>query len=302
MSRCISAFHLPKLPDGKIPAPYPHSSLCFTLEEFASLIRKHADDTINFLLQAYDCSSYSYECLKRGKDYIKNPCLSILAGTTFEFLSKVFGGNDALLGGGFASRVIFVVAKEPRFKSAFLPPMTEDQRASIPIIANHIKKLTEIYGRVDFGKEALDWFDNWWCKEEEITRVNNSPKLKDYYARKNITIIKLAMVLHFSESTELTIPNGKEMIQKAIDILAGIEKEMHTVLSFDTKNPIARLTKDIATSLARNGGYSENDIIIDFFGDAPEGVKSIKQALEFLVSAKKIRYNGETKKYEAILK
>lgn len=300
MSRSIASHHFPPLPNGNIPTPYPHSSLCFTLEEFASLVRKHSEDVINFLLQAYDCGSYSYETLSRGKDFIKNPCLSLLAGTTFDFLRKVFGGQDSLLGGGIASRMIFVVADKPRFRAPFPIPLSEEQRKSGLIVLDHIKKLTKVYGRLDFGAEAIEYFTKWWKEEEEGTRINNSPKLKDYYARKNITVIKLAMILWFIDHDTLKVEDGTAYIKKAIEILRETEIPMHTVLTFDNKNPIAQLAKDIAKDVAKNGPKSLNDIIIDHFGDAPEGRKSIEQAIEFLVGAKKLKQNGM--QYVAIIK
>ena len=292
-SRCISAYLPPPNPDGKPIIPYMHSSLCFNLDELSSLLRRHADDTVNFLLQAYDCSSYSYESVGRGKDYIKNPCLSILAGTTPDFLKRVFGTQDALLSGGLASRIIFIYADEPRFRTSFPLPMKDHQFEAGNIVLEHIKKLTGIYGYVNFGEEALDWFDKWWKEREEKERVNNHPKLKDYYARKNINVIKLAMILHFAESTELKITNGIELLQKSIKIFAAIEREMHKVLQFDTKNPVAGLAKQVLAYVKSNddNGVTKTEIVVELFGEGE--TKQIDEAISFLLhTSKKIRMVG----------
>ena len=293
-SRCISAFMPPPSGNGAPTIPYVHSSLCFNLDELSSLLRRHSDDVVNFLLQAYDCSSYSYESVGRGKDYIKNPCLSILAGTTPDFLKRVFGTQDALLSGGLASRIIFVYADEPRFRTSFPIPMKEYQHEAGKVVLEHIKKLTEVYGYVDFGADALAFFDNWWKEVEPKTRINNHPKLKDYYARKNINVIKLAMILHFAENATIKITNGIELLKRAIDIFDKTEREMHKVLQFESRNPVAGLAKQVLNYIKANDelGVNRRELVVEFFGEG--SVEEIDKAVEFLLhNAKKIRIVGD---------
>jgi hypothetical protein len=294
-SRCISAFMPPNSNNGSPTIPYVHSSLCFNLDELSSLLRRHSDDVVNFLLQAYDCSSYSYESVGRGKDYIKNPCLSILAGTTPDFLKRVFGTQDALLSGGLASRIIFVYADEPRFRTSFPLPMKDHQHEAGKVVLDHIKKLTEVYGYVDFGPEALAFFDDWWKNIEPKTRVNNHPKLKDYYARKNINVIKLATALWFGENTTTKVVDGVKWLQRAIDIFDATERDMHKVLQFEARNPVAGLAKQILNYIKANEGeigLSKRDIVVEFFGEG--STEEIDQALNFMLhSSKKLRMVGD---------
>jgi hypothetical protein len=293
-SRSISAYCPTDVPNGKPLIPYMHSSLVFNLDELSSLLRRHADDVANFLLQAYDCSTYEYESLKQGKIYIKNPCLSILAGTTPDWLKRAFGKDDSILSGGLASRIIFVYADTPRFRTSFPIPMKEYQFEAGNVVLNHIKKLTEVYGYVDFGDDALKFFDDWWKHKEEKERVNNHPKLKDYYARKNISVIKLAMILHFAEHTSLKVVNGVDTLQRAIDIFKMTEREMHKVLQFDAKNPIAQLAKQILEYVKSNddaGGCTKQELVLEFFGEGD--VKTIDEAIAFLLhTSKKLRVVG----------
>lgn len=297
MSRSVQ-FYFPPSKPGEPRIPYVHSSLCFTLEELSSLLRKHSESVVDYLLQAYDCGSYRYETIGRGEDFVKNPCLSILGGTTPDFMKRIFGTQDALLSGGLASRIIFVYANEARFRTSRPPIMTEDQRTSEKYLLEHIRKLTEVFGPLDFGHEALDYMENWWKEVEPKTRINNNPKLKDYYARKNITVFKLASILWFSDNTSLKVVNGVEYIKQAINITEGTEREMHKVLTFDNKNPIAPLARDIGKYVAKfEHGVSKRDIVLEFFGEAPEGSKSIEQAIEHLIFAGKIKYEGNIKRY-----
>jgi hypothetical protein len=300
MSRSISAFHGVPVEEGKPTIPYLHSSMAFTLDELSSLLKKHAESVVDFMVRSYDGRSYSYESVGRGVDYVKNPCLSLLAGTTPDFLKRVFGTQDALLSGGLASRITFVYAERPRFRTAFPMPMKEHQLASEKVILDHIKKLTEVYGYVDFGEEAMKWFDDWWSKEEEKTRVNNHPKLKDYYARKNINVIKLATVLHFSESVSMVVENGIELLKRAIAIFAETEREMHRVLQFDHKNPISSLAKQILNYVkAHIDGVSKTDIVIEHFGEGD--TKQIDEALSYLLHVeKKLRTVGNLYKINMV--
>ncbi len=115
---------------------YIHSSLAFCLEEISSLFRKHTEDLVRFLLVTYDCGDYRYDTISRGRDFIKNCCLSLIGGTTPKFLKRVF--SDELLNEGFASRCIFVFELSNRFDRLKPPDFSKEQMEEYNIILAHI--------------------------------------------------------------------------------------------------------------------------------------------------------------------
>lgn len=259
---------------------YTHCSLNFNLEEISSLLRKHTQDTVNFLLQAYDSGDYTYDTKTKGKHRIRAGCLNILAGTTPDFLQEVF--DDRLLGQGFSSRCWFIWATENRDRPIFEPDLTEEQQQHYKDLLAHVKKLTELYGRVELTKEALEFIEDWW-KENKNKPVNKSPKMQAYYSRNQLHTIKLAGAIHFGETTDMVM--GIEPLKRAIEIKAKEELNMHYALGLDKDNPLAKPAAKIVKYVAANGAQSRNDLLIEFFGAIPNGVEGLDSILEYLTKS-----------------
>ena len=263
---------------------YIHSSLTFCLEEISSLFRKHAEDLVRFLLVTYDCGDYRYDTISRGRDFIKNCCLSLIGGTTPKFLKRVF--SDELLNEGFASRCIFIFELCNRFDRLKPPEFNEEQMVEYGIILQHIKKLSTLYGEVVFDKDAAEYLEL-WNRTEKYKRPNTSPKLNYYYSRKPATIQKLAMALHFMDSVEMCV--NIEECQRAISLLDSIEKRMHFALSGDVKNPLSEVTDDIISFITKNGPQTKKSLLVVFWGSLPQGKDSLDQSLEYLLMIRKLK-------------
>lgn len=272
---------------------YGHCSSNFVLPELGSLLRKRTDDTVNLLLALYDCPpSYEYKTMTRGTDRILKGCLNILAGTTPEFLETVFDTN--LIDQGFSSRAFFIYAPRNRKNVGIREPITPEQEGFRLELLAHIKKLAGLYGQVKVSRETMDWFNKWWDDTEtnRHNRSNTSPKLDAYYARKNIHVLKVAMIEHFSESLEMEMPI--ERIKEAIEILAKEEKNMHMALTFEGDNPIGKLTDKVLGYLQTKKKANMADLIVEFWKDLPNGNKSMEEVTEYLISAGKIKLKTET--------
>lgn len=280
--------------DGK-KLPYIHSSICFCLEEISSLFRKHTEDLVRFLLVTYDCGDYRYDTVSRGLDVIKSSCLNLFGGTTPSFIKRIFG--DELLTDGFASRTIFPFELGNRFQRLRPPSFNEEQIKEYEILLKHVKDLSELHGEVKFTSEAEKYLEHWWVHESLHKRVNNSPKLIPYYARKNITVQKLAMILHFSDSLEMSV--NLDECKAALVVLEQVEKKMHNAINLSTKNPLAELSENILKYIHRNGPQSKKELLIEFWSDLQGGKEALDAILEYLITAQLVKI-GEGKKYEAI--
>lgn len=269
---------------------YTHCSLCFCLEEIASLFRKKTDDLVNFLLQAYDCSDeYTYETITRGKDRIRHLCLNFFGGTTPSFMQNTF--DDKLLTEGYASRTIYVHESCNRKATLKIPDLNTEQLQCKIDILKHIKSLVNLYGRVTIEKEAEDFLEDWWIKSQ-TNRPNTSIKLEAYYARKNIHVQKMALAVHFGESTSMSI--GVEPFKKALEFLAPIERRMHYALSFDKKNPLFMPAKNIVDFILKQGKKTKKEILTEFWGNMPHPAEdSLNEILLHLETTSQIKVTQE---------
>jgi hypothetical protein len=260
------------------------SSMCFCLEEISSLFRKHTEDTVNLLLTVYDCGDYTYQTKTQGISNIKRCCVSIIGGTTPGFVKRVFG--DELLTEGFASRAIFVFESANRFQRLLIPQFDAEQLLARQRIIDHVGKLVTLKGAVTYEKEAWDFLNNWWCKIHPIHRPNLSQKLNPYYARKNIHVQKMALAVHFARSTDFTLK--LEECEYALEFLDKLERRMHFALSFENKNPLADLAKEILRTLRKEGPKTRIELLLSFFGEGKDA--DIAEAITFLQQTGQVVY------------
>jgi hypothetical protein len=261
-----------------------HSSLCFCLEEISSLFRKKTDDVVHFLLQAYDCGDYNYETIRRGKDRIRNCCLNFFGGTTPGFMQTVF--NDQLLTEGFASRTFFIFASQNRKSSLYVPELSASQQVAKQSLLDHLGKLIKLYGHVQFSPESWEFLENWWQKAQQ-ERPNTNIKLNPYYARKNMHVQKIAMAMHFGESTDMMIE--LPVFERALKFLADEERKMHYCLGLDSANPLAKLKEKIQSFIKRGGEHTYKALLAEFWTACPRKPdEDIKEVLEHLLITGKI--------------
>lgn len=241
-------------------AVYGHSSICFSLQELASLLRKRTDDTVNYMLGLYDCPlDYEYDTKTQGKDRVRRGCLNLLAGTTPDFMQDILSAK--LINQGFGSRNFFIYANKDRKTQFWIPELTEEQKAYKKELLEHIRKLTTLYGQIKMSDEVKNFLEEWW-RENADKRSNSSNKLDGYYSRKKVHIMKVAMAEHFSESMEMDIP--VETYKKAIEILAKEEKSMHLAIVLEGPNAAAGLSHNIL-ELLRGGCKNFVDIHVATF-------------------------------------
>ena len=263
---------------------YTHSSLCFCLEEISSLFRKHSEDLVHFLIVTYDCGDYTKDTKTQGKDRIKKCCLNFFGGTTPAFMQKTF--DDELINEGFASRTFFIFATQNRKNSLFIPDLSPDQKLHKQDLLDHLQKLSTLYGKVTIDKETEQWLEDWW-DTAQYTRANVSFRLNPYYARKNIHLFKMAMAVHFGESTEMHIK--KESFEKALEILSNEERKMHFALGIDNNNPLASPAKKIMLYLNASGKRTKREILAEFWESVPNGEQSIEDILSYLMAMGSIK-------------
>lgn len=270
---------------------YGHCSMYFCLEDVASLFKKHTENLMIFLTQAYDCAEeYIYETKHGGQDRIMKLCLNMFGGAVPEFMQSIF--DERLVNSGFSSRVFFIFALKNRRPQFFRPAMSSECIGYRNDIANHILKLTHLYGQVKVSPETEQYLEQWIVEDynNPSKRASQSPKLATYYSRKNIHIMKVAAALHFGESLSLEIPH--ETFLRAIELLHEEEKTMAMALVAGDKNPLAKPSKKIIDFLRANGPRTATNLLTEFWGDINES--ELDDILNFLQKSEKITFFQKT--------
>lgn len=283
---------VPPNPETKAK-PYVHASVSFLLAEEMGLLFKKNDkmsDLILFLNAGYDCTSkFRYETKRNGSNIINNMCVSFFGCCTTDWIARNI--SSSVIDDGWSSRVFFIYG-DTRHQLTSFYKFSPDQDQYLNDLKKHCEKIAKISGEVTFSKEAEDYFHEWYQNRQTKERINKDPKLDNYYSRKKLHIWKLAMLLHFSEHTDMVI-TLEDMIG-AFKIAADAEMNMHKALASINTNPVARLAESIVASIkSSQQGMTWVEIIHRHFNDVQVGgMNSLMEARDYLILTGRIKSDG----------
>lgn len=174
----------------------------------------------------YDCPTLWKKATKgSGELTLKNVCMNLLAASTFDYLGKLV--SDENIQGGFASRLLYVIDKEPSIKvQTWQSGMKgsaarEEFRAALVSDLTAIHKMTgPMHATPEFAKAWEDWHPKFQAYKNSLA----SEKLQSIIARTNTSVFKISMLLSAAESDDRTLKIHH--FEKAIDLVEGLNKNI----------------------------------------------------------------------------
>lgn len=242
------------------------NSVSIFSSEFAMFIQKSGLDMYDVLTDLFDGKKdISVETIGRPKDFANKPCVNLLAATTPEWISSNM--PESIIGGGFASRVIFVFEERVRryrlyYKGidySYLDGLKKDLLADLLHIAVNIQ------GEFEIDEDGKHFMEQWYAafmKEQESTSTLNY-RLQGYYQRKPAYVHKLAMLLHVAQRDDLTLTT--EDFEGAIKILNGVEKKMPKTFQNIGKNPYTVDMDRILAFIYEKGEVKRKELLAAFY-------------------------------------
>lgn len=211
------------------------ASMSIIAPEFGEFIVKSGPTMFGFLTNMFDGKRHiSASTLTRGAEFAERPCINLLGATTPEWVAENM--PESVIGGGFASRVIFIYEERVRRRKLFYDDLDFKKilklRQDLVDDLNHIA--TTIAGDFKLTKEAHDFAETWY-EENADEGYDNSHKLSGYFERKPAHVFKVAMLLHLAKSDELIL--DKKDFEDAIQVIELLEEQLPKVFESVGKNP-----------------------------------------------------------------
>lgn len=201
----------------------PDGSVLLHADELAYLFGKssYLADLETFFTTCYT-SDPIVEFLTKtaGHAKVKNPCPSILAGSTPEQMASIFPVMS--LASGFLGRVIMVSGK--RLKKVSSPKLDKNLEE---ILINDLNHISTLEGEVKLSDECNKEFDRWY---NEDLGDPPSKDLAPFYQRKHDHVLKVAMHLSISESDSKIIDLRHFKI--AVDQIENVEASLADATSY----------------------------------------------------------------------
>lgn len=241
----------------------PDSAIYLTMEEFGDLILKGGVEMYEFLTSMYDGKKHLRQhTMARSLEYAEKPCINLLAGTTPEWIA----GNipRALIGGGFASRVIWVY--EDQFSKRRLFHDKEIIKKCLelePYLIADLKHISEINGEFSFTPESEKFLEDWY---QNLEKNYKGFKYQGYVQRKHVMVLKLSQILRVAYSDSLVIE--KVDAENAIILLESVESKLGKVFQGVGRNEYALDMRDIITFVREKGKVTDSELRIQFQSSA----------------------------------
>lgn len=223
---------------------------------------------------------WEYETVGRGKDSLQGLCLNLCGGTAPDWIQSMI--PQEALGGGFTSRIIFVVAEK---KKQIVPEYNMDD-AAIELgkkLQRDLERIGNLKGEIKFTDAGKELYKNWYISETDKLD-NGMPAIDDsrfagYCERRATHLRKLMMVCSASRGDDLLI--SAEDFYKAKGLLEDVELNMGKTFGGFGK---ARTSDEVEVvmNFIRDAGTTTRKLLLQrFFRDIePQALSIAEQTLQ----------------------
>lgn len=199
---------------------YLHSSLTIVSKELSVFLGVGNHDLLSLLTDLYDNPDrWEYRTKNQGIDTIYNVWIGMLAASTPDWLV----GSIPLtaIGGGYTSRVLFIVENNVRKKTP-RPVLTEKEFTLMGDLKHDLEDITMMKGEMLLSDKAKDYFDSWYVHHSE--HGIEDKRFWGYSERKHIHLLKVAMTLSAADNGDRLITDLH--MKQALHMLDSIEDSM----------------------------------------------------------------------------
>lgn len=274
------------------------ASMSIFSSEFAMFIQKSGIDMYDVLTDLFDGKKdISVETISRPLDFAEYPCVNLLAATTPGWISDNM--PESVIGGGFASRVIFVFEERIRRAQLYYREIDHNYLNQLKkdLLEDLLHITVNVQGKFDLSEEAKTFMEVWYKNHAEKENVSNY-RLQGYYERKPAHIHKLAMLLHVAIADDLMLTIND--FKTAIDVLEQLEVKLPRTFQNIGKNPYTADIDRIVEYVAEKGKVRRSILLAAFYHVAmPE---QLLELVGFLLAIGRIKIvvTGDDPVYEFV--
>lgn len=201
--------------DGKIKF---HCSVTAFSEELSVFLGQGDIAYLSNLTDWYDSKDdWEYETVGRGKDSLQGLCLNLCGGTAPDWIQSMI--PHEALGGGFTSRVIFIVEEKKRkiVPEYFVDAATRELGEKLQ---RDLERIANLSGEMTFDEEGKDAYVAWYIEQDSKLSAGE-PAIQDkrfagYCERRATHLRKLMIVCSASRGDDLKLTKADFLKAKGL--------------------------------------------------------------------------------------
>lgn len=205
-----------------------HSSLTVFNEELTVFLGYNNQQLMADLANWYDCrDQWTYRTKNMGTDSITGVFVNLMGATTPELIQSSLP-VDAV-GGGLASRIVFVYAGK-RGKLVRFPFPTEEEKRLDLHLSSDLEIIHGLKGEYTLSKAAMDWWGDWYPKNDLSGLIEDGQtRFGGYVSRRPTQLQKLAMIFTAARGDSLVIE--PDVFERGLEMLEQTEVDMPRVFA-----------------------------------------------------------------------
>jgi hypothetical protein len=160
-----------------------------------------------------------------GKDSLQGLCLNLMGGTAPDWIQSMI--PQEALGGGFTSRIIFIVEEKKRkLVPEYIPTKEEQELAEI--LLRDLERIAQLKGEITFTEPARKLYVDWYIDQDTALSAGRppiaDPRFAGYCERRATHLQKLMILCSASRGDDLQI--FPEDFDQALKLLTDAELNM----------------------------------------------------------------------------
>lgn len=264
--------------DGKIKF---HCSVTAFSEELSVFLGQGDIAYLSNLTDWYDSKDdWEYETVGRGKDSLQGLCLNLCGGTAPDWIQSMI--PQEALGGGFTSRVIFIVEEKKR---KIVPEYVVDDatRELGEKLQRDLERIANLAGEMRFDEEGKQAYVDWYIDQD--TKLSaGQPAIPDtrfagYCERRATHLRKLMLVCSASRGDDLRLTKADFL--KAKGLLEAAEVKMGRTFGGLGKARNSAETDTVMDFIREMGTTTRQMLLKKFYRDIdPMTLSTVETTLE----------------------
>lgn len=254
-------------------------------DELATLLGKqsfHAEKWVAYFTALYNCPSrWIDSTISSGKRELRNVALTTAFATTPDWIRDSI--TDAMFNGGYMGRCMFVYRTG---SGREIPKPQPLDPIAAQALATDLVRLTELR-EVEFevADDFEDYFTHWYHQNKQ--QVADEPKMIGWYKRKDLQLLKLAMILGLSQGRTR---GHLEDIQLAAAILDQEERYLPDCFGELAQHAIVEHKDRILAVLESNGGVMSKSALARKLSNTVGTEKNLHQLLRTLATEGQVTF------------
>lgn len=250
--------------------------------------QKYQEGMVPMLTSLFDCpSEWDSATVMRGEAKLTNVALSFLGCSTMDWIQTAIP-RDAF-GGGFMSRLLFVVQEDTPRCFPIPPELSKDRKAKL---IKRLIDLSHLHGEFKMGEEARSWYSEWYRSRAFAT--NDQKQFAGYFERKPDHLLRIAMTMALGDGSglELRVPD----LERAFAVVNWVESFLPTTFEQMSRTVVGEDLGRIVGQLKRHNGALPRSKLLRMNSNKLDADR-FKKCIDTLTQAGLVEYDASTHQY-----